>query len=86
MSNCEATTTLKIRMKNIPNSNVLGNVRTYLLNEAAIANVVIVRMIINSLSFPVIASESHAPIINMTIEINNPIIIFGKVLRENIPL
>ena len=57
MSNLEATTTLNIKMKNMPNSNVLGRLRTFGLKEAMMARVVIVRMTMSSLILWVMRRE-----------------------------
>ena len=56
--NCDATAMLNINMKIIPSSKVFGNSRIFFENDAIIDNVVIVRMITSSLSFPVPVSWS----------------------------
>ena len=71
-SNCEATTTLNTRMKNMPNSNVLGIFRILGEKEATIESVVIVRIITNSLSCPVMRRDNPAPMPKNRMEIASP--------------
>ena len=57
-SNWEATTTLNTRMKNIPNSKVLGMFRIFGEKEAMMERVVMVRMITNGMSAKEIQDEA----------------------------
>ena len=75
-----------MRMKNIPNSNVFGSFLILSLKDAIIPNVVIVKMITNSFSPPVINSDNPAPIAKKPIEMSSPTIMPGKYFFDNIPL
>ena len=85
ISKREATITLKIKIKNIPNSKVLGKLRILLLKEATMANVVMVRRTTTSFSPPVISIDNPAPIARKQRESINPSKVFGNIFFEKNP-
>ena len=78
ISNFDAAETQNKRIKNIPNSNVLGRFLIRLEKDAAIDNVVIVRIMANSFSLPVTKNERPIPIAKKPIAIRSASIILGK--------